>query len=131
MKPPLIELEAIVKSLDEHMVVTRSQSLSLTTQLLAMAKLNLQMTLHEITDQELGELCKAADAEYASITSRSARAGRAETSIRQNGHRSGNLAPSKLEKEEKAVPPEPHLEPDSTVPCNQQRRSTPRSRRRS
>ena len=131
MKSSLIELEAIIKSLDEHIAVTRSQNLSLTTQLLAMAKLNLQMTLHEITDQELRELCGAADAEYASMTIRSVQPATDETSIGQSERRTSNPASAEPEKRKKDVPPGTNFGADSVAPCNQRRRSAPRSRSRS
>ena len=130
MKSSLIELEAIIKSLDEHIMVTRSQNLSLTTQLLAMAKLNLQMTLHEITDQELRELCGAADAEYASMTIRSGQPATDE-SIGQSERRISNPASAEPEKRKKDVPPGTNFGADSVAPCNQRRRSAPRSRSRS
>lgn len=130
MTSSLIELEAIIKSLDEHIAVTRSQNLSLTTQLLAMAKLNLQMTLHEITDQELRELCGAADAEYG-MTIRSVQPATDETSIGQSERRISNPASVEPEKRKKDVPPGTNFGADSVAPCNQRRRSAPRSRSRS
>lgn len=131
MKSSLIELESIIKSLDEHIAVTRSQNLSLTTQLLAMAKLNLQMTLHEITDQELRELCGAVDAEYASMTIRSVQPATGETGIEQGERRFSDPASSQHVRGKKDVPPGTNLGTDSAAPCNQRRRSAPRSRSRS
>ena len=131
MKSSLIELEAIIKSLDEHIMVTRSQNLSLTTQLLAMAKLNLQMTLHEITDQELQELCGAADAEYASMTIRTVRPATCESGIGQSERRLRNPASSDHENGKKDLPPGTNSRPDNSLPGNQRRRSAPRSRGRS
>jgi hypothetical protein len=64
------EIEAIIRSLDQHIAATKTQGLVVAAQLLAMAKLELQMMMHRISDSELQEFCAAVEeaAEAASST---------------------------------------------------------------
>jgi len=50
-------LEGIVASLTEHIDVLRACGLSEARQLLSIAKLDLQMRIHGISDEELHALC--------------------------------------------------------------------------
>jgi hypothetical protein len=55
-------LRAILATLDDHIEVLRSLELGDTAQMLAIAKLDLQMRLHGISDAELSALCEALEA---------------------------------------------------------------------
>ena len=52
-------LQAILATIDDHIEVLRSFELTDTAQILAIAKLDLQMRLHGISDEELNALCEA------------------------------------------------------------------------
>jgi hypothetical protein len=54
-------LSDIVAALDAHVRHVRRLGLKQTALLLEMAKLDLQMRIHDITDVELDELCKAVE----------------------------------------------------------------------
>jgi hypothetical protein len=54
-------LSDIVAALDAHVRHVRRLGLKQTALLLDMAKLDLQMRIHDITDVELNELCKAVE----------------------------------------------------------------------
>lgn len=53
------QVEDLISSLGEHMKVTQSARLDLATQLLAMARLELQLALHDIPQSELDVFCAA------------------------------------------------------------------------
>jgi hypothetical protein len=50
-------LQAILAAIDNHMEVLRGLGLGSTARMLAIAKLDLQMRLHGISDEELSALC--------------------------------------------------------------------------
>jgi hypothetical protein len=52
-------LQAILATLDDHIGVLRRFGLDGTAHMLAIAKLDLQMRLHGISDEELSALCEA------------------------------------------------------------------------
>ncbi len=54
-------LQAILAAIDNHMEVLRGFGLGSTAQMLAIAKLDLQMRLHGISDEELSALCEVLD----------------------------------------------------------------------
>jgi Asp-tRNA(Asn)/Glu-tRNA(Gln) amidotransferase C subunit len=53
------QVETVISSLGEHMQVTRNAKLEFATQLLAMAKLELQLSLYDIEQSELDVFCAA------------------------------------------------------------------------
>jgi len=53
------KLQSIVAALDEYIDVVRTHNLHETVHLLKIAKLDLQMKVHAISDYELRELCRA------------------------------------------------------------------------
>lgn len=55
------EVERVIRALDDHIGVTKKFRLDVVAQLLAMAKLELQMTLHRISATELREFCVAVE----------------------------------------------------------------------
>jgi hypothetical protein len=54
-------LNGIVKALSDYIDVVRSYDLDGTAALLRMAKLDLQMQIHDISDEELQALCEAVE----------------------------------------------------------------------
>jgi hypothetical protein len=52
-------LQAILATIDDHIDVLRRFGLDGTAHMLAIAKLDLQMRLHGISDEELSALCEA------------------------------------------------------------------------
>jgi hypothetical protein len=52
-------VEAVINSLGEHMRVTQNAHLDFATQLLAMARLELQLSLYDIEQSELDIFCAA------------------------------------------------------------------------
>ncbi len=52
------QLQAILAAVDDHMEVLRGFGLDSTARMLAIAKLDLQMRLHGISDEELSALCE-------------------------------------------------------------------------
>ena len=54
-------LQAILAAIDNHMEVLRGFGLGSTARMLAIAKLDLQMRLHGISDEELSALCEVLD----------------------------------------------------------------------
>src|SRR5262245_9516327 len=55
-------LQAILATIENHIEVLRKFGLDGTAHMLAIAKLDLQMRLHGISDEELNALCEALDA---------------------------------------------------------------------
>jgi hypothetical protein len=68
MMKDLDRLASIVASLSEHMEVLRQCGFDETRQLLACAKLDLQMRIHGVTDDELRALCELLDRRQAPAT---------------------------------------------------------------
>jgi hypothetical protein len=54
-------LQTILAAIDDHIRTLRGFGLDRTAKLLAVAKLDLQMQLNGISDEELKELCKTLD----------------------------------------------------------------------
>jgi hypothetical protein len=74
-------LRAILAAIDDHINVLRSLGHDGTAQLLAIAKLDLQMRLHGISHEELDALCEALESakrksQNAEIIDLASRAGR-------------------------------------------------------
>jgi hypothetical protein len=57
-------LEAVIRALDEQISLLRSSGLNDSARLLEMARLDLQMRMHAISDEELHALCAALHAEH-------------------------------------------------------------------
>jgi hypothetical protein len=55
------EVESIIRSLDDHIAVTKTFRLDAVAQLLSMAKLELQMAVHRISATEFREFCMAVE----------------------------------------------------------------------
>jgi hypothetical protein len=53
------DLENIMRSLDDHIAATKMRGLEVAAQLLAMAKLELQIAAHQISTSEFQEFCSA------------------------------------------------------------------------
>jgi hypothetical protein len=58
------QLQGIVASLGEHIDVLRACGLPEARQLLSIAKLDLQMRIYGISDEELRAFCKALERQY-------------------------------------------------------------------
>jgi hypothetical protein len=54
-------LQAIIEATNQHIRVLRSFGLEDTAQIFAIAKLDLQTKLHDISDEELDAFCQAVD----------------------------------------------------------------------
>jgi hypothetical protein len=67
-------LEELIVTLEDHLALVRSYGLMHSALFLAAAKLDLQMHIHGISDEELRELCEALDRQCARAKSRSNKA---------------------------------------------------------
>jgi hypothetical protein len=115
--PRSTKIEAVIRALDQHMLVTRALNLPMSTRLLAMAKLDLQMTLHNVTDHEMRELVQAiGDGNETTAHVQNAAGHRAEQPRRESESQAAASAPPWL---------------DDTAPRNRRRRISSRTRHRS
>ncbi len=78
MQPSKTErLSGIVAALDEYIDLVRSYNMQETAVLLGMAKLDLQMKIHSVSDRELHALCDALEIRHARMPEHGAAPGSA------------------------------------------------------